>query len=472
MPHRLRITDSGRHSSARPLRNAVDTVVMVLIVLSLVATWHLQWFIVPSGSMADALVGTHRDFTCPDCGRSFACGADEPDMPGKLAVCPNCGSASLELDQVAVANGDRLLVDRTAFTIRSPRRWELAAFRDKSKASQVVVKRIAGLPGETIEVRSGDIYADGQIQRKTLAELRAVAIVVHDADFQPSEPGLPDRWQGETGVSQWRGRAGKYVIANREGGTGTREPRQSAIPTDWLEYHHWRRRPGHPHESEETPIDDGYGYNQTRPVVDSFPVSDLLLACTLRTSGSGRLALVATDGQSEFMIKIDPAMRCGELFRDAQPVETLVDLPRLDADEVSLELALVDQQVLLAIAGQTVLAYPYLPGDRAFRPTPRPLKIGSQRLGIELSQVRLYRDVYYTPPRDRAAQYRLADDEYFMLGDNSPLSLDSRDWAGGAGVPRRLLLGRPFFVHYASRSPGPAKRAFQVPDLTRIRYIR
>jgi signal peptidase I len=467
--------------------------------------------------MADALVGTHRDITCPACGRRFVCGADEPALPGKRAVCPNCGSADQELDSVPSADGDRLLVHRAAFLARSPRRWELAAFRDKNKASQVFVKRIAGLPGETIEIRAGDVYADGQIQRKSLAEFRGLAILVHDASFQPAEPGLPDRWQGEPGSTQWTGTAGKYVCAGKsEQGTGDsrekgkrgkgeegneenqsaiRNP-QSAISTDWLVYRHWRRRPGRPHETEEIPIDDGYGYNQTRPVVESYPVRDLLLTCKLRTSGSGCLALFATDGQSELEVEIEPATHDCKLFHDGKLVATAVDLTKLDSGEFAFELALVDRQLLLAIDGRTVLAYPYSPSDRVFRPTPRPFGIGSQGLGIEVSEVKLYRDVYYTPPRyaragrqrrgeresasdahaliqaEQAVQYRLADGEYFVLGDNSPLSLDSRDWAEGPGVSDELLLGKPIFVHYASRSSAVTTWGFQVPDLTRIGYIR
>ena len=62
-----------------------------------------------------------------------------------------------------------------------------------------------------------------------------------------------------------------------------------------------------------------------------------------------------------------------------------------------------------------------------------------------------------------------------MLGDNSPVSLDSRSWHQPA-VPRRLVIVRPLLVHLPSTQwqvPFNDKpRHIRIPDLGRIRYIR
>ncbi len=51
------------------------------------------------------------------------------------------------------------------------------------------------------------------------------------------------------------------------------------------------------------------------------------------------------------------------------------------------------------------------------------------------------RDVYYTAGRGGSqAQYQLGPGEYFLLGDNSPHSLDSRGWSP-AGVSEAQLVG-------------------------------
>ena len=57
------------------------------------------------------------------------------------------------------------------------------------------------------------------------------------------------------------------------------------------------------------------------------------------------------------------------------------------------------------------------------------------------------RDIYYTPEvhgvaNRRTDEYRLEPDEFFVLGDNSPVSLDSRQDTVEAIVRRKDLLGR------------------------------
>lgn len=58
--------------------------------------------------------------------------------------------------------GDRVLVDRTAFLRTEPRRWDVVVFRCPDRAYELCVKRIAGLPGERIELRDGRVLVDGQ----------------------------------------------------------------------------------------------------------------------------------------------------------------------------------------------------------------------------------------------------------------------------------------------------------------------
>jgi len=54
-------------------------------------------------------------------------------------------------------DGNYLLVDEISYRFRSPQRGEVIVFRYPKDLSQRFIKRIIGLPGETVEVKDGRI---------------------------------------------------------------------------------------------------------------------------------------------------------------------------------------------------------------------------------------------------------------------------------------------------------------------------
>ena len=66
--------------------------------------------------------------------------------------------------------------------------------------------------------------------------------------------------------------------------------------------------------------------------------------------------------------------------------------------------------------------------------------------------------------------YRLGPDEYFVLGDNSAGSEDSRLWPNSPAVHANRLVGRPLVVHLPYRAT-QGSLGIQVPDFQKIRYI-
>ncbi len=441
-------------------------------------TWYVEGLAVPcpvvSGSMAETLLGTHRTVRCRDCGHRFVCEADA-GLVLTPAVCPNCGYPENPLGSVPELAGDRVLIVKSIYQFRPPRRWEVVAFRHPRRASQTLVKRVVGLPGESIQIRYGDVYADGQIQRKTLPQQRALAILVHDANCRPSiDPAPPPRWQGGDD-SQWVAAGGRFVHPKIPGKPAT---------IDWLEYCHWYRVPadGNPGKVRYGPVTDICGYDQgrTRRQEDVHPVADLMLSLRLvRASGKGRLVLRASDGRDEFRVWIEPGRGRYEVWRNGRAVPwTGGRLPPKDGP-ITLEVSLADRQFLLAFDGHTAETVAYDPSGPPRQPTSRPLAVGSQgALEVEVCDLRVYRDVYYTCPIGVQGRwgldepYGLGEREYFVLGDNSPISDDSRTWPEGPAVADNLLVGKPLVVHFPARLVELAGWRFPVPDPGRIRYIR
>jgi len=63
-------------------------------------------------------------------------------------------------------NGDYLIIDELSYQFRLPQRGEVIVFKYPQDPSQRYIKRIIGLPGETIKIQEGkvSIYQDGEIQ--------------------------------------------------------------------------------------------------------------------------------------------------------------------------------------------------------------------------------------------------------------------------------------------------------------------
>ncbi|HZZ71993.1 MAG TPA: S26 family signal peptidase [Pirellulales bacterium] len=141
---------------------------------------------VESGSMAPTVRGPHYEIVCQNCGHRFAIDALRPPPTG-YAACPLCGANHNPLPD-AIELGARLYVDRTAFWWRDPRRWEPIVFRDPL-SGQLVLKRVVGLPGETIAIRDGAVFVNGQRQPPPDRVRRAMAILVHDPACRPKVLG-------------------------------------------------------------------------------------------------------------------------------------------------------------------------------------------------------------------------------------------------------------------------------------------
>lgn len=66
-------------------------------------------------------------------------------------------------------NGDVVLINRIVYDARKPKRGEIIAFRPNgNENAHYCIKRVVGLPGETIQIKDGKIYIDGKIQKKDI----------------------------------------------------------------------------------------------------------------------------------------------------------------------------------------------------------------------------------------------------------------------------------------------------------------
>ena len=247
--------------------------------------------------------------------------------------------------------------------------------------------------------------------------------------------------------------------------------------------------------SHVVPVTDEYGYNPPEEVGTPNPVRDLMLSMFVSVQGgTGEFVVEMTNGATVFSVVFDVIRREIDLFTQplpagatlnsnfemekSDPVATAPWPTKLSSDGGTIEVSIIDKQILVAINGKTVIQpWPFeLPPE--VQPPRVPVRIGARGLDIKVGQLKLYRDVYYTDSRSRHAINRpleLGEDEFFVMGDNSPVSHDSRRW-DKPFVRRSHLIGKPFLVHLPSK-PGNLKIGnrelhLRMPDWERIRLLK
>jgi signal peptidase I len=455
-------------------RRFLETTLLALCALLLFRAVGAEPYGVPTGSMAPTLLGHHKAVVCPRCGYTVRVGTGEPADPHAAqpacAACPNCGCPDLGLDHTPVCRGDHLLVNKNLYDWRTPRRWEMAVFLSPVDETKVFVKRVVGLPGETVEVGDGDVYVDHEIARKTLAELRTLRIPVFDNSFQPAGCG----W-----AARWHTRPDRGPVPRD--GASLRLETEGAADYQWLVYRHT-----HATSDKARPVFDEYAYNGSDPARPPEPVHDFLVECDLEIrAGDGWLALGLNDGGSEVVAELPvgelkDGTRLSELPGDGEPTvyRTAPTLGLRTGKTYHLEFAFVDRRASLAVDRHELFAPVDRPALARRAEVVKPARIGARGVDAVVHNFRLFRDVHYTAAGRHGvhAPVRLGAGQYFVLGDNSPNSDDSRFWSDPVGRPMPVaeasFVGKPFLLHMPSRvEEGADGRAAVRIDWDRIRWL-
>ncbi|MGD9720734.1 MAG: S26 family signal peptidase [Pirellulales bacterium] len=562
-----------RFFNSPALRETVESVVVAFVLAFLFRTFEAEAFVIPTGSMAPTLMGAHKDVLCPTCGYRYAAGAssEADDVarqrgsrgPGEQVVavtCPMCRTTT-NVDprsptgrDYPTYGGDRILVTKFNFEFSEPRRWDVTVFKFPGGAETNYIKRLVGLPNETVRLWHGDLYVQPpqgdafHLERRPPDKLRAMAQIVYDNDFvvdEMTKKGWPVRWGPWPDVS-----AEDKSGWKTNDGSRTYQIDGSASDVRWLGYRHYAPsladwelldRGSLPAGYAPRPrlITDFYAYNTsvTRGAPLEQPqmlglhwVGDLLLQCQVDvTKSDGKVHLELIEGGRHFRCAIETQSGEAQLSVDGlADFEPKAQTPIIGPGSHEVIFANIDDQLRLWVDGTPLTfdgptEYPPLDNDRPRSDNAEPgdllpARIGAEGVGLSVSGLRLWRDLYYiatdgrgpvvsdyrfpyaallqmryeellqfwsTPamwsggnnPFDQRQEaiYPLDEDQFFMLGDNSPLSLDARLWDNERYVRRDLLIGKALYVfwpHSFHRIPGTRIPFPFFPNFARMGFIR
>ncbi len=109
------------------LREYFESIVIAVILALFVRTWVVQAFKIPTGSMENnLLIGDHL-------------------LVNKFIFGPT-----------------PLAIGRAVLPVRAPRRGDIIVFKYPDEPERDFIKRVIGLPGETVELRNKKVYINGQ----------------------------------------------------------------------------------------------------------------------------------------------------------------------------------------------------------------------------------------------------------------------------------------------------------------------
>lgn len=391
-----------RFSGAWVLDN-LEAVIMAFLLALMIRGFCLELFKIPTGSMDPTLLGDTHDGT-----------------RGKPTLLWNPNM------------GDRILVDKTIYRFELPQRWDVIIFKFPLDRTKNYIKRLVGMPGEVILMKDGEIWVcpnanhqsgtarkpqrifnvdtdsicpecgkSFEIARKPPRVFNAMMAKEYHSNFH--KESLTDHWSPSS--TKWTVVDGKIVLSNTERKLEAITYKGEAS-SDWIRF------------KADVP-------NRDVKVSFSCMVTHLSSSIFVKLGGGEReLTLVLSAENKEQSLFT--------LLKGDVSSTIALDRPvKLDpGKEYRITLANVDGVVYAEINGQQVLQVihlKHLDDIRVERGRPE-ISLGSTG-DVAFWDISIHKDIYYQPAgKAEEGPVHVPPEHYFVLGDNTSSSRDSRLW--------------------------------------------
>ncbi|MFK7767877.1 MAG: S26 family signal peptidase [Mariniblastus sp.] len=421
--------------------------------------------------MAPTVVGKHFQCECTECKFSFGCDIEQAEKR-EFLVCPNCGFGKINRADETVCERKEEQAVEISIGNRSPNRWELVVFSmviSNDSIGKTGIKRMVGQPGEVISISQGNLYADDILLRKPLDVQKEIRVPVYDSRYLrevANSNHKTRRWSGVDG-SSWQIGASSIKLES-----------ETNQDKNWASYRQLRCYATKKDAKKIVKVEDNYGFNQslTRDLNETDELFiETEVECSLGNSVGLRYFCKGT--AYEFWISPDDSTVCfskSSSQSDSDPRFKQFADDLIEGEAFTLELSSFDNRLLLLINGQKVLTQAIddvqsidgvqanvgkltnddvqgqvtsdvdsrLKAQESDLNDNLQLQIGVSSEQVSFRRVRIWRDLYYLPPvgSDRNLPFVLkAKEGFILLGDNVPLSIDSRHWVDPSVTAEHII---------------------------------
>ena len=381
---------------------------------------------IDGASMAPTYKGSHFSIQCSSC--KFPFDFDAANLPGnKKVYCPLCGHAQ-SVKQASLRTAEKIQL-KSIKEKEVVSRWSVVGYQ---KGGENSIKRVLGLPGESIEIKHGDVYADGQICTKSAADQNKTRILIFDSVHlsqrqltmlpNPEQIVFPIKLAGgfQLGYLQFP----NYQSINAEGAGPIK---------DFYGYNQGVTRSLNVCHDVGCEVEIGFGKKKTR--------QRLKFAIQLLAETYGAVDFeIQLNGHNENNLHFDVYQNRKRLFAGVHHIAE-------EIESMKLYVSIIDGKARLDFGNQTsqsaslsILAKSFELSNQP-RVSMRNWNEGSETAMVtaSLSTIKIYRDLHYFEKIHRGPR-KLENDEFFVVGDNVPVSRDSRN--SGILPKRSDLIGK------------------------------
>ncbi len=384
-------SSNPRPERERPIfawRDAIEAIVVAVLFTLLIKQFAVEAYKVPTGSMAPTIIGQED-------------------------------------------GGDRILISRIPYSYRDPRRWEIAVFRYPLNQKISYIKRVVGLPNESVFILEGNIFtAAPDDDRESVRNLHARSALTVQRKPAALQDAIFDRYP--------------QIEVSEDGRVN-----RADFLRDWLvpgpmfaDQAEWAFEGGRVHIESKAqticrfrhPVTD---IRRFAPIDDTNRggraiVNDLRLSMTVHPAemSGGFLQMVIKDSyrKKPYQARIPLGDETGTLLIGDREVSSVPSGLLNDGKPHVVDFTHLDRFLEVRVDGERVAS-----AELSIQPAEAPAPRSGQIVGFgvvtgsaTVSHIELQRDIHFL--QGSLSRVDIPSDHYFVLGDNSPSSKDSREW--------------------------------------------